>query len=125
MSTEAMETFLSQVHETSRFVCPDCGPTRKKKGEKTLSVTIEGGDKLYHCHHCGTHGRISSKPFIVMPTSQIRAISVPKTSDDQLITDYLQSRGIDYAKVRDRYTVVTGTRFFRARGKTSLARFLP
>ena len=117
MSTEAMEAFLSQVHETSRFVCPDCGPERKKKGEKTLSVTVEGGDKLYHCHHCGSQGRISSKPFIVMPTSQIRAISVPKTSDDQLITDYLQSRGIDYAKVRDRYTVVTGTRFFRARGE--------
>ena len=116
MSTEAMESFLSQVHETSRWVCPDCGPERRKKNEKTLSVTIEGPDKLYHCHHCGAQGKVSTRPgeFIVMP--KVRAISVPKNSDEQVVCDYLRGRGVDYSKVKDNYRVVTGTRFFRARG---------
>mgnify|MGYP003632343130 FL=1 len=42
-----------------RIKCPDCSGDRKKKNEKTLSVTQKDGKYLYQCWHCGISGGYS------------------------------------------------------------------
>ena len=44
MSTPDLESLLENVTTSARYICPVCAPTRKKKNEKTLSVTFEGLD---------------------------------------------------------------------------------
>ena len=44
--------------ENCRIICPYCGPTRKKKNEKTLSVTKFTDRFVYNCHHCEESGAI-------------------------------------------------------------------
>jgi twinkle protein len=39
-----------------KTTCPKCGPTRKNKRDKSLSVNIETG--LYNCHNCGWSGSV-------------------------------------------------------------------
>jgi len=39
--------------------CPECGPNRKKSGEKTLSVKIDGEYAVYFCHHCEESGSVN------------------------------------------------------------------
>lgn len=40
-------------HKTT---CPQCSSTRRKKKDPCLSVTVEGGGAVWHCHHCGWSG---------------------------------------------------------------------
>ncbi len=47
-----------------RMVCPECGPTRKKKRERTLSVKRDGDSLLWHCWHCDAKGGINLKPKV-------------------------------------------------------------
>jgi twinkle protein len=42
----------------ARTTCPMCGPDRKKRNERTLSVTFEEDSALYMCHHCHEQGRV-------------------------------------------------------------------
>ena len=118
MSTPALENLLNSVTTTSRYICPECAPTRKKKTEKTLSVTFEGNDIIYYCHHCNISGRKTNKPFYeeILEKPVVRAISVPKSSDQGEIDSFLNRRGIDYSAIKDKYKVVTGVRYFRQHG---------
>lgn len=120
MSTTDLESLLETITTSARYICPACAPQRKKKTEKTLSVTFEGQDLIYYCHHCNVSGRKVNKPFyeveIEKTEAVVRAISVPKTSDETEIESFLASRSIDYSLVKDKYNVVTGTRYFREHG---------
>jgi len=120
MSTLDLESLLQNVTTSTRYICPVCGPNRKKKNEKTLSVTFEDGDVIYYCHHCQISGRKTKAPFyeehLSKPESKVRAISVPKQIDQTDISAFLNRRGIDYSAVKDKYRVVTGSRYFRGHG---------
>ena len=37
--------------QNKRLVCPSCSHMRKKKHEKTLSLTRDGDKILYYCWH--------------------------------------------------------------------------
>jgi transposase-like protein len=41
-----------------KVVCPSCGPQRKKKGDKTLSVKVDDETAVYQCWHCQEHGSV-------------------------------------------------------------------
>ena len=58
-----VEELVLSVPQSCRVECPVCSPDRKKKGEKTLSITIEGNTKLFKCHHCEISGKVESSPF--------------------------------------------------------------
>jgi len=126
MSTPALEDFLSTVTTTARYICPECGPSRKKKNEKTLSVSFEDNDIIYYCHHCNISGRKNKKPFYEEHIDRpvVRAISVPKSSDQNEIDLFLSRRNIKYASIKEKYKVVTGVRYFRQHGD-SLAGEVP
>ena len=120
MSTPDLENLLENVTTSARYICPECAPQRKKKGEKTLSVTFEGDDLIYYCHHCNVSGRKNNKPYYEKyqekTESKVRAISVPKESSQGDIEKFLSGRSIDYSLIKDKYRVVTGKRYFRNHG---------
>jgi hypothetical protein len=121
MST-VLDEFLSTVNQSARYVCPMCSKDRKKKTDRTLSVTVDFDGTKYFCHHCGISGVKAEKPYYEKYLDQqdisstVRAISVPKTSDDAQIETSLSERGIDYSRVKDKFHVVTGTKHFRNGG---------
>lgn len=39
-----------------RVICPKCSHTRKKKGDRCLSVTVEHDGATWNCWHCGFTG---------------------------------------------------------------------
>jgi hypothetical protein len=58
----AAEEIIAQQTESCRILCPQCSASRKKKN-KTLSITVNENEILYHCHHCPFTGCIPRKPF--------------------------------------------------------------
>ena len=61
--TDEVELAVMSCLQDTRLICPACSPSRKKSKEKTLSITLDGGDKIYFCHHCNISGKISEKPY--------------------------------------------------------------
>ena len=121
MSTQVMREFLSTIQETNRYLCPECSHKRKNKHDRSLSVTVDNEGVMWKCHHCDSEGRHTHKTLKggFSPTKKITpptAISVPKESDNILAEKYLASRGIRYDTVKDRFKIVTGTKFFAAKG---------
>lgn len=117
---DVLDTFLNTITQEGRYICPVCTPERKKvnQRERTLSVSFKDDGVVFLCHHCEISGkRGDSKPAYIDRPKKVTAISVPKESDDGIIGDYLKGRGIDYAKVKDRYKIVTGKRYFNAKGE--------
>ena len=45
--------------EQKKLKCPSCGPERKNKADRSLSVNVKEG--IWHCHHCGWKGAIKDK----------------------------------------------------------------
>ena len=45
--------------QNKRITCPSCNHLRKKKHEKTLSLTRDGDKILYHCWHCQLQGAVN------------------------------------------------------------------
>ena len=124
MSTMKMKSFLSTVRESNRFVCPECSQDRKNKTDRSLSVTVDQDGVLYKCHHCDVSGKHThdflrnlNRPKPSQPT----AISVPKINNLSQLEEYLLSRGIDYGQIEDRFKIVSGDKYFRAKGEEKAA----
>jgi twinkle protein len=123
MSNE-MKEFLSTVRDTNRYICPLCSHKRKKKGDRTLSVTVTNEDVKYTCWHCSEQGAYTFKqlrgetrsPSRTTSPPPPRAISVPKDIDEEIIRDYLQGRSIDYERVKGKFKIVSGQKYFMAKG---------
>ena len=115
LNKEDLDSILVQYTENARIPCPVCSETRKKKGMKSMTVTMDGNTTLYHCHHCGLAGK-TDHPDYRPQAPKVRAISVPKTTDKNLISKCLSDRGIDPSVV-DRYPVVSGTKFYHNSGE--------
>jgi twinkle protein len=92
----------------SRVECPACGPDRKKQGEKTLSVDIQGGFAVWLCHHCDSAGRTSVDVEVMPEPVSIPQAEQPDTSglSDQQV-EWLKSRSIS-AETADQCGVVAG-----------------
>jgi len=118
---DVLNDFLQSITQEGRYVCPVCTPGRQKKHqtERTLAVSFTSdGGTVFKCHHCDIGGRASDKkPTIIEQPRKVTAISVPKTSDRGLISEYLTSRGINESRVEG-YEIVTGKRYFHGRGET-------
>ena len=111
--SNVMKNFLSTVNDSARYICPLCSDQRKKKNERTLSVSVENDGIKYTCWHCAEAGGYTFKQLrgeVSRPASPPapRAISVPKSSDSTNVENYLASRGINYSLVKDKFKVVHG-----------------
>ena len=120
MST-IMKNFLSTVNDSARYICPLCADTRKKKTERTLSVTVEGDSIKYTCWHCDeaggyTYKQLRNEPQVSRSAPPPRAISVPKSSNTSDVEIYLASRGINYSLVKNKFKVVGSAKYFSGKG---------
>ncbi len=82
-----------------RHQCPACGPHRKKKGEKTLSVTEDGEGLLYNCWHCDMSGKVRhrdtvDRDFDIDEPVKVRPITNKAKRDPPILNKFLVSRGI-------------------------------
>ena len=117
---DVLDNFLQSISQEGRYICPVCTPDRKKQNqrERTLSVKFADGGVIFKCHHCEISGKHTDKKSVhIEQPKKVTAISVPKDSDDGIIEQYLLSRGITYSNVKDRFQIVTGKRFFNAKGE--------
>jgi twinkle protein len=100
----------------SRIPCPECGPDRKKKNEKTLSVDIKDGYAVWFCHHCDTSGRRAlgeEIPGAVEVEPSAAPAKISELSDAQL--EWMMGRGIG-VEVINKYGLVSGSIFIGRRG---------
>ena len=63
MRDEDLDYSIRQLGD-GRHQCPVCGPHRKKKGERTLSITDDGEGLLYNCWHCDMSGKVRHRSIV-------------------------------------------------------------
>tara|TARA_R100000664_G_scaffold11053_1_gene18031 strand:- start:4756 stop:6486 length:1731 start_codon:yes stop_codon:yes gene_type:complete len=115
---------LSAVTDDCRIACPSCSETRKKKREKTLSVTVNpDGSKLYFCHHCGESGSIFRKKEFFKKESNVTRIQPRATVDESAIKNFFNSRGILWSQDID-LPVISGKRYFNGFGELDAVGFV-
>ena len=74
--TEMIREFLMEIPEgsrKSRTQCPVCGPHRRKRNEKTLSVKFDGHSAVFMCHHCEAKGMVD----LSFEEEKIEQVDVP------------------------------------------------
>jgi len=123
---ENVEVFRDSVIQATnsssqgRVTCPSCGPLRKKKKERTLSVTRDGEFALFKCHHCDAAGRVRVEEKWMASIDHIPATNGSVDTSSLPLEDaqfkYLEDRGIS-RKVAIECGVVSGTVWIRARGE--------
>ena len=115
---------VSAVTDDCRIACPSCSETRKKKREKTLSVTVNpDGTKLYFCHHCGEGGSIFRKKEYFKKESNVTRIQPRATVDESAIKNFFNSRGILWSQDID-LPVISGKRYFNGFGELDAVGFV-
>ena len=95
MNDEELNGWIRSHHESSRVECPVCTTDRRKSNKRDMQITVEGDKILYQCWHCGISGRCS-KDKAPVHKAAVTPISLPKTSDSDLIAEYLLSRGASW-----------------------------
>ena len=118
---DEIEMAVMNCYQDSRISCPACSDSRKKSKEKTLSITIDGLDKIYHCFHCEISGKISEKPYsspvsdpleeFLKTPGQPNVIELPSATHDRELRDFMTSRGIS-EKTYKNFNVTTDIRWF-------------
>jgi twinkle protein len=77
--------------------CPACSPTRKKKGDLSLSIQVTTEFMVYNCHHCGFSGR-HDYPEKKVQMNNLTATKKPAPIKHEPLTEeatsWLSSRGI-------------------------------
>lgn len=108
--------------EHTRIVCPSCSEGRKKKNQRTLSVTADAGSILFKCHHCAASGCFKPEEVNALadrsPLVNGSARPHPKgetLGEAQL--KYLADRGIGYQTVIE-CGLVSGDVWIRDRGSS-------
>ena len=115
---------VSAVTDDCRIACPSCSETRKKKHEKTLSVTINpDGTKLYFCHHCGESGSLFRPKNNYLKESNVTRIQPRATVDESAIKNFFNSRGILWSQDID-LPVISGKRYFNGFGELDAVGFV-
>lgn len=113
--------------QNKRITCPSCNHLRKKKHEKTLSLTRKGDKIVYQCWHCQLSGAVNmnkqptkstskkTTPIAVLKTTEVKNTAVGSGEIKQTQKKFLESRGIseDTAK---KYGVLWEDRGFNGVG---------
>jgi twinkle protein len=109
-----LEEIKSQ-NQSGRIVCPSCGPHRKKKYEKTMSISVDPECILYNCWHCALSGRIEREPFYhqYMAPAQVAQIPTALNDSTQKIKTFWESRGVTLGSLDDYPPMITGTPWYR------------
>lgn len=83
--------------------CPECQADRKNnKGDKPLSVSVDGLGFRYNCHHCGASGGVMNKPARLpsLPERPVAPVITDTKQENKAALEYMISRGLDEGVVR-------------------------
>lgn len=122
VSSALIEEFVLEGHPGHRFPCPECGPNRKKHGERTLAVHEKDGSIFYYCHHCGESGKVRADDSKFTPRSnepEVVYVEVEKSEivlSDRQVRYLVEERGISEDVIRD-VGLVSADVFVSARGE--------
>ena len=120
-TAEELEQVISQVHSDGRIICPECGPSRKKKYERTMSITINPTETFYCCHHCGCAGKIIKENFYSkyldgaqQPNRPAEIKQIPTALNDShnKLKAFFSSRGTPVENLDDLPPITTGRKWF-------------
>jgi twinkle protein len=129
MITSNLEEAVRQTNllgeDGTRIICPECSQERKKKNEKTLSITQKDNKYLYNCWHCGVSGSYNlnfkqktQQPAAAVVNNKPIADNWSKNVDTeapQKVLDFLQSRALSW-KVCEGLGVTSATKGFNGSG---------
>ena len=104
----------------SRVKCPECGDQRKKKNQKTLSITIKPDHSLYHCHHCGLSGAVKRRKFYEAHMEKVVRIPTQLNYNVELIKDFFRGRGVHLDTLDNLPAMTTGMRHFHGEDKQAV-----
>lgn len=122
MATNAVDEDYVLRHASDgvrRVWCPACGPERKDKRDRSLSIRSDHEGIGWKCWHCGTTGIVKERQERRVKTQEARVdpVVVPmRAFETQPLTEeaisYLSERGIS-EEIAKLCGVVSGTKFFR------------
>lgn len=115
---EYIVEIVEQFNRDGRIVCPECGPSRKKKHERTMSITVTDKETFYYCHHCGEAGRIERKPFyeqyLAAPKkAEVRQIPTQLNDSVNKLTAWFERRSINITDLSGMPPMITGRKWYR------------
>lgn len=109
-----------------RIECPSCGQQRKKKGDKSLSVRVDGDAAVFQCWHCQEEGIVrladEDRPRQTWQAERRQPVAVaPKKNwsslSDQSIA-FLKSRGISEETAK-KLGIKSAQHYIQALGKVT------
>ena len=109
---DALEDYVLSYNTDARVKCPDCGDQRKKKNQKTFSITIKPDSNLYHCHHCGLSGAVRRKKFYEAHMEKVVKIPTQLNYNVQLIQDFFGARSVPLDTLEGLPAMTTGMKYF-------------
>ena len=92
-----------------RIVCPVCSHTRKKKNERTMSVSFLSDKTVYKCHHCGEQGAIFPKKQYVKRYQPVRMV---KVEEQPASLQWLQDKRHISKEVIEKYRILASKKYF-------------
>lgn len=105
-----------------RIKCPNCSEQRKKKTEKTMSLSIEGEAVLYNCWHCEISGKIYknnwSKKMTTVKIKDIKPtnkINIDDYRSEDFTVDHiklLEDRKLCHKTLSKQLGLVSGLKYF-------------
>jgi len=123
-----VELAVKKMTESGRIKCPECMGQRKKKNEKSMSVTVGIDSSIYQCFHCGASGKVTfnkDKNLLANPIEKeklpIKVVSNGHDHPDFLYA-FMNERAID-REIADAY-VITGNKYFNGGGKSPAIGFV-
>lgn len=104
----------------TRVLCPSCTPSRKTKGDATLSIKQDETGTVWRCWHCSIQGSMGNdrlslvqNPAPPKPVIPIKVITGDPVNEAGL--EYLKERGIS-AETCEAAGLMSGWKFFKRAG---------
>ncbi|HAO00777.1 MAG TPA: hypothetical protein DCQ42_03395 [Halomonas sp.] len=117
---DALEEYVLGHNRDSRVKCPECGDQRKKKNQKTFSITIKPDGTLYHCHHCGLSGVVKREKFYEAYMEKVVKIPTQLNYNVQLIQDFFGQRNVPLDTLEGLPAMTTGEKYFQGEMKQAV-----
>ena len=108
----ALNDYVLGHSQDARVKCPECGDQRKKKNQKTFSITIKPDHTLYHCHHCGLSGAVRREKFYEAHMEKVVKIPTQLNYNVQLIQDFFGKRSVPLDTLDGLPAMTTGMKWF-------------
>jgi len=109
---QSIESVISTITRDTRLVCPNCSGNRKKKSERSLSVTVKADALTYYCHHCNAGGAIQQKKFYEeYMNAPVTKIPTQLNYNVDLIKRFFLGRGVNLDDINSLPAMTTGVKW--------------